>query len=153
MDRQRQKTEAELRKEETDKHRERRGAFQRKRLHALRNPEKLAFTGWKDVLEPWTLANYCEYIEWYYIGKVFPEDRHNKHRRFSKANLKYCLDAEFKQWCIEVYQGEQSRSGYCAGLSQASKQDIGELCRTRLPHSFGIYDPHDLVQIPFSQTS
>jgi hypothetical protein len=104
MDRQRQKTEVELRKEEADKHRERWGAFQRKRLHVLRNPEKLVFRGWKDVPEPWTLANCCEYIEWYHIGKVFPEDRHNKHRRFSKANLKYCLDAEFKQRCIEVYQ-------------------------------------------------
>jgi hypothetical protein len=45
MDRQRQKTEAELCKEEADKHKERRGAFQRKRLHVLRNPEKLAFKG------------------------------------------------------------------------------------------------------------
>ena len=33
-----------------------------------------------------------------------PEERHNKHWRFSKANLKYCLEAEFKQRCIEVYQ-------------------------------------------------
>jgi hypothetical protein len=104
MDRQHQKTEAELRKEEFDKHRERWGAFQRKRLHVLRNPEKLAFRGWKDVPEPWTFADCCEYIEWCHIGKVFPEDRHNKHRRFSKANLKYCLDAKFKQQCIEVYQ-------------------------------------------------
>jgi hypothetical protein len=104
MDRQCQKTETELRKEEADKHRERRGAFQRKRLHVLRNPKKLAFRGWKDVLEPWTLANCCEYIEWCHIGKVFPEDRHNKHRRFSKANLKYYLDAEFKERCIKIYQ-------------------------------------------------
>jgi hypothetical protein len=104
MDRQRQKTEAELRKKEADKHRERRGAFQRKRLHVLRNPEKLAFRGWKDVPEPWTLANCCEYIEWCHIGKVFSKDRHNKNRRSSKANLKYCLDVEFKQQCIEVYQ-------------------------------------------------
>jgi hypothetical protein len=94
----------ELRKEESDKHRERRGAFQRKRLHVLRFPEKLAFRGWKDVPEPWTFADCCEYIEWCHIGKVFPEDHHNKHQRFSKANLKYCLDAEFKQRCIEVYQ-------------------------------------------------
>jgi hypothetical protein len=104
MDRQRQKTETELRKEEADKHRERRGAIQRKRLHVLRNPEKLAFKGWKDVLEPWTFADCCEYIEWCHIGKVFPKDRHNKHRRFSKANLKYCRDEKFKQRCIEVYQ-------------------------------------------------
>jgi hypothetical protein len=104
MGRQCQKTEAKLCKEEADKHRERRGAFQWKRLHVLRNPEKLAFRGWKDVPEPWVLANCCEYIEWCHIGKVFPEDCHNKHRRFSKANLKYYLDAEFKQRCIEVYQ-------------------------------------------------
>jgi hypothetical protein len=50
------------------------------------------------------LANCCEYIEWYHIGKVFPEDRHNKHQRFSKANLKYCLNADLKQQCIKVYQ-------------------------------------------------
>ena len=55
-------------------------------------------------MEPWTLANCCEYIEWCHIGKVFPEDCHNKHWRFTKANLKYCLDAKFKQRCIEVYQ-------------------------------------------------
>jgi hypothetical protein len=104
MDRHCQKTEAELRKEESDKHRKRRGAFQRKRLHVLQNPKMLAFRGWKDVPEPWTFADCCEYIEWCHIGKVFPEDRHNKHRRFSKANLRYCLDKEFKQRCIEVYQ-------------------------------------------------
>jgi hypothetical protein len=104
MDRQCQKTKVELRKEEVDKYREKRGTFQRKRLHILQNPEKLAFRGWKDVPEPWTLANCYEYIEWCHIGKVFPEDRHNKHRRFSKANLKYYLDAEFRQWCIKVYQ-------------------------------------------------
>ena len=104
MDCERQKTKAEPRKEETDKHRLRRGAIPRKRLHVLRNPEKLAFIGWKDIPEPWSLGNCCEYIEWCHIRKVFPEDRHNKHRRFTKANLKYCLDAEFKQRRIEVYQ-------------------------------------------------
>jgi hypothetical protein len=45
MDSQCQKTEAELRKEDADKHRERRGSIQRKRLHVLRNLEKLAFRG------------------------------------------------------------------------------------------------------------
>jgi hypothetical protein len=104
MDRGRQKTDAELRKIEADKGRQRRGAIPRKRLHVLRNPEKLAFKGWKDVPEPWSYENCCDYIEWCHIGKVFPEERHNKHRRFTKANLKYCLDAEFKQRCIEVYQ-------------------------------------------------
>jgi hypothetical protein len=64
----------------------------------------LAFRGWKDVLEPWTFADCCEYIKWCHIGKVFGEDCHKKYRRFSKANLKYCLDPEFKQQCIKVYQ-------------------------------------------------
>ena len=97
MDHQHQKTKVELCKEEADKHRERQGAFPWKRLHVFQNPGKLAFKGWKDVPEPWTLANYCEYIEWYHIEKVFSEDRHNKQRRSSKANLKYCLNMEFKQ--------------------------------------------------------
>jgi hypothetical protein len=97
MDRQRQKTEAELYKEEADKNRERRDVIQWKRLHVLQNPEKLAFMGWKDVPEPWTFAGCYEYIRWCHIGKVFPKDCHNKHQRFSKANLKYCLDPEFKQ--------------------------------------------------------
>jgi hypothetical protein len=89
MDRQRQKTKAELRKEEADKKKEKGGAIQWKRLHVLWNLEKLTFRGWKDVLEPWTFADCCERC---HIGKVFPKDCHNKHRRFSKANLKYCFD-------------------------------------------------------------
>jgi hypothetical protein len=49
---------------------------------------------------------------------------------------------------------EQSRSGYREGLSQASRQDIKQLCKTTLLYSFGIVDLHNLVvQIPFSQTS
>jgi hypothetical protein len=62
MDRHRQKTKAELRKEEADRTKERRGAIQRKRLHVFRNPEKLAFRDWKDVPEPWTFVDCCEYI-------------------------------------------------------------------------------------------
>ena len=104
MDRQHQKTKSKLRKEEADKHRENRDAIQQKRLHVLWNPKKLAFRGWKDVSEPWTFVDCCEYIKWCHIGKVFSEDCHNKHWKFSKANLKYCLDNEFKQRCIEVYQ-------------------------------------------------
>jgi hypothetical protein len=104
MDRHRQKTEAELCKEEVDRTRERRGAIPQKRLHVLRNLEKLAFRGWKDVPEPWTFADCCEYIEWCHIGKVFPKEFHNKHQRFSKANLKYCLNPKFTPRCIEVYQ-------------------------------------------------
>jgi hypothetical protein len=52
MDYHRQKTKVELRKEEADRTRERRGAIQRKSMHVLQNPEKLAFKDWKDVLEP-----------------------------------------------------------------------------------------------------
>ena len=33
-----------------------------------------------------------------------PEERHNKHWRFSKANLKYYPNLEFKQQYIKVYQ-------------------------------------------------
>jgi hypothetical protein len=41
MDCQHQKTEVELCKEESDKHRERGGAFQRMMLHVLRNPKNV----------------------------------------------------------------------------------------------------------------
>jgi hypothetical protein len=51
---------------------------------------------WKDVPKPWTFLDCYEYIEWCHIGKVFPEDYHNKHWRFSKASLKYFLDSKFK---------------------------------------------------------
>jgi hypothetical protein len=52
MDRQHQKTKAELCKDEANKNKVRWGAIKRKRLRVLRNPEKLAFRGWKDVPEP-----------------------------------------------------------------------------------------------------
>jgi len=73
-------------------------------LHVLRNPTKLAFKGWEEVLEPWSFEDCVNYIEWCHIDKVFPKERHNHHRRFHKANLKYCIDEAFKNRCIEVYQ-------------------------------------------------
>ena len=91
MDRQCQKTKAKLRKEEAGKYKQRRGTIQQKRLYVLQSPEKLAFRGWKDVPKPWTFANCYEYIKWLHIGKVFPEDHHNKYWRFSKAKPEVLL--------------------------------------------------------------
>jgi hypothetical protein len=48
---------------------------------------------------------------------------------------------------------EQSWSGYRLGLSQGISGEIGQLCRTTVPYSFGVLDPHDLLQMLFSQTS
>lgn len=97
-------TPATMTKEERDKTRLRTGNKQRKRLHVLRNPEKLAFRGWEEVLQPWSFEDCANYIEWCHIDKAFPEERHNYHRRFHKANLKHCIDEAFKNRCIEVYQ-------------------------------------------------
>lgn len=97
-------TPAQLRKVETDKKRKRRGAPHRKRLHVLNNPEKLAFRGWEDEPDMWTMAT-CEfYIEWCHIDKKFHPSRHYYHRHTNKANLKYCECPDFRQRCIEVYQ-------------------------------------------------
>jgi hypothetical protein len=71
-------TEGQQRKIERDKTRARRGNVQRKRLHVLRNPSKLAFRGWEEVPEPWTYADCEEYIEWCHIDKKFPLERHRK---------------------------------------------------------------------------
>jgi hypothetical protein len=46
---------------------------------------------------------------------------------------------------------EQSWSGYRLGLSQGISGEIGQLCRTTVPYSFRVLDPHDLVQMLFSQ--
>jgi hypothetical protein len=62
-------TDAQRRKIEKDKIRVRRGNVQRKRLHVLNNPSKLAFRGWEKVPEPWTYADCEEYIEWCHIDK------------------------------------------------------------------------------------
>lgn len=93
-----------LRKEENDKKRKRKGAPQRKRLHVLQNPNKLAFRGWEDEPDMWTMATCESFIEWCHIDKKFPLSRHHFHRRTNKANLKFCECPNFKQRCIEVYQ-------------------------------------------------
>jgi hypothetical protein len=97
-------TEGQQRKIERDKTRARRGNVQRKRLHVLRNPLKLAFRGWEEVPEPWTYADCEEYIEWCHIDKKFPPERHRKNRKSNKANLRFCLCPDFTQRCVEVYQ-------------------------------------------------
>jgi hypothetical protein len=97
-------TDAQHRKIEKDKTRVRRGNVQRKRLHVLHNPSKLAFRGWEEVLEPWTYADCEEYIERCYIDKKFPPERHRKNRKSNKANLRFCSCPDFIQRCIEVYQ-------------------------------------------------
>jgi hypothetical protein len=56
-------TEGQQWKIERDKTRARRGNVQRKRLHVLRNPLKLAFKRWEEVPKPWTYADCKEYIE------------------------------------------------------------------------------------------
>jgi hypothetical protein len=97
-------TPGQLRKAENDKKRKRRGNPQRKRLHVLQNSKKLAFQGWQDEPDMWTMAT-CElYIEWCHIDKKFPLSRHHINRHTNKANLKYCECPIFKQRCIEVYQ-------------------------------------------------
>jgi hypothetical protein len=63
----------------------------------------LALRREKDVPGSWSYADCTKYIEWCHIGKVFPEEQHNKHQKFSKSNLNYCLNPTFKQQCIEVY--------------------------------------------------
>jgi hypothetical protein len=45
-------TDAQHRKIEKEKTRVQRGNVQRKRLHVLNNPSKLAFRGWEEVPEP-----------------------------------------------------------------------------------------------------
>jgi len=100
----RRMTEGQVRKIEAHKERQRLVKKHRKRLHVLRNPSKLAFRGWEDEEEPWSLDTCKEYIEWCHIDKVFPEERHNVHRHSWAANLKHCLCPEFKQRCIEVWQ-------------------------------------------------
>ena len=97
-------TDAQRRKIEKDKTRVRRGNVQRKRLHVLNNPSKLAFRGWEEVPEPWTYADCEEYIEWCHIDKKFPPERHRKNRKSNKANLRFCSCPDFTQRCIEVYQ-------------------------------------------------
>jgi endo-1,4-beta-D-glucanase Y len=95
---------AQRRKIERNKTRLRRGNVQRKRLHVLQNLSKLAFSGWKEVPEPWIYADCEEYIEWCHIDKKFPPEWHRKTRKSNKANLRFCSCLDFIPQCIEVYQ-------------------------------------------------
>lgn len=104
MDAQQQRGRSTLDKSARDKNRKRAGKMQKKRIHVLQNPAKIAFRGWEAIPEPWSYNDCVNYIEWCHISKVFPLNRHNNHRRFNKVNLKYCTCPEFQQRCIEVYQ-------------------------------------------------
>ena len=92
------------RKRIKDRERKRGGKKMKKRLHVLNNPTKLAFRGWQDEPEPWKYSTCEEFIEWCHITKIFPHDRHRKHRISDKANLYYCLNAEFVERSIQVYK-------------------------------------------------
>ena len=87
-----------------DRTRDRRGKPCRKRLKVLDNLEKLAFRGWKNVLELWTFEHCKQYIEWCHIMKAFKQDRYLAHRLANKANLKFCKNPDFLERCIQVYQ-------------------------------------------------
>jgi hypothetical protein len=91
-------------KRQKDKERKRPGKCQKKRLHVLQNPAKLAFRGWESEAEPWSLATTEVYIEWCHISKLFPLARHQVHRHSSKANLKFCLNKDFANRCVTVFQ-------------------------------------------------
>jgi hypothetical protein len=86
-----------------DRERKRGGKKMKKRLHVLNNPTKLAFRNWQDEPEPWKYSTCEEFIEWCHITKIFPHERHRNHRTSDKANLYYCLNAEFVERCIQVY--------------------------------------------------
>ena len=87
-----------------DRTRDRRSKPCRKHLKVLDNPQKLAFRGWTNVLEPWTFEH-CKYdIEWCHVGKAFKRDRYLAHRSANKANLKFCENPDFLERCIHVYQ-------------------------------------------------
>jgi hypothetical protein len=62
----------------------------KKRLHIFLDESKLAFNGWKEVLEPWSFETYEAYIEWCHIGRGFPHDRYKKQRKADKANMHFC---------------------------------------------------------------
>src|SRR5579875_4191450 len=87
-----------------DRNRPRPGEKHRKRLHVLRNPNKLAFAGWREKPDPWTMEDTIEFIEWCHIDRLFPEHRHNHHRLNHRCNLKWSNDPAFTERCIVVYQ-------------------------------------------------
>ena len=72
----------------------------RKRMKVLDNPQKLAFRGWTNVLEPWTFEHCKQYIEWCHVGKAFKRDRYLAHHSANKANLKFCKNPDFLERCI-----------------------------------------------------
>ena len=89
---------------EWDRTRDRHGKPSRKHLKVLDNPQKVAFRGWTNVLEPWTFEHCKQYIEWCHVGKAFKRDRYLAHRSANKANLKFCENTNFLERCIQVYQ-------------------------------------------------
>ena len=92
------------RKRIRDATRKRPGNIQRKRMHVLNNPTKLGFKGWWNAPQPWKYSTCEEFIEWCHITKLFPHERHRHHQHSEKANLTYCLNVDFQEHCIEVYQ-------------------------------------------------
>ena len=93
-----------IRKSIKDKNRQRRGNIHRKRWHVLNSADHLAFKGWNEEAEPWSMQTCEDYIEWCHIGKLFPAWRHHYNRHTNKANLKYCENSAFVQRCVEVWQ-------------------------------------------------
>ena len=87
-----------------DKGRKRRGNTHRKRLHVMNNENHLAFKGWTEEVEPWTMQVCEDFIEWCHIGKLFPAWRHHYNRHTNKANLKYCESPTFVCRCLELWQ-------------------------------------------------
>ena len=87
-----------------DKTRKQRGNTHRKRWHVLKSSDHLAFKGWNEEEEPWTMQICEDYIEWCHIGKLFPTWRHHHNRHTNKANLKYCENPAFVQRCVELWQ-------------------------------------------------
>lgn len=93
-----------IRKAEKDRNRKRRGTMHRKRLHVLTSENHIAFRGWDEVPEPWTIQTCEDYIEWCHIGKFFPAWRHHHNRHTNKANLKFCEIDPFRERCVELWQ-------------------------------------------------
>ena len=109
----------EQRKRERDRTRKRGGGTQKKRAHVLMNPEKLAFRGWEEEQEPWSMAAANRHLEWCHINKLFPPERHRVNRYACRANLTFALDREFAERCIQVYQwlyNEKYVKANCAAL-------------------------------------
>jgi hypothetical protein len=95
---------AKIAKNEQDKERRRPEKVHKKHLQILFDPDIKAFQGWEAVVELWCLAICEKFIEWCHIGKAFPPSRHEIHRKYNVANLKYCTWPELKERCIQVHQ-------------------------------------------------